>query len=379
MKYLAVLGRLPQLSLAELVSLYGDKVKFLNFELATIEAEKVDFNRLGGTLKLAQVEAEFPHLNLEEALKKLFDQELLDRLVPPSEQKLTVGISAYFKHVPSRELFRTGLELKKKLRQRGQSVRVIEPKGSHLNTAQVLHNHMTTNGAEIIVADGQNQTLVARTLAVQDIDAYRKRDYERPARSAKVGMLPPKLAQMMINLADPAPDSMVLDPFCGTGVVLQEAALMGFKAYGSDLESDLIEMSGKNLEHLGLTAQLEVGDATTHTWTGPVGAVVTEGYLGPALEKEPSPEELGKLQQDAADLTLAFLKNLRPQLEPGTPVCLSLPAWRQGKRYMEPQMIDQIEGLGYTSKSFFPALPADLLYYRPDQIVARKLIVLTSI
>jgi hypothetical protein len=36
---------------------------------------------------------------------------------------------------------------------------------------------------------------------VQDIDAYAERDFERPMRDAFVGMLPPKLAQIMLNLA----------------------------------------------------------------------------------------------------------------------------------------------------------------------------------
>ena len=73
---------------------------------------------------------------------------------------------------------------------------------------------------------------------VQNISAYAMRDQKRPKRDAFVGMLPPKLAQIMINLAlgDQEPkDKLLLDPFCGTGVLLQEALLMGLKVYGTDL------------------------------------------------------------------------------------------------------------------------------------------------
>ena len=42
--------------------------------------------------------------------------------------------------------------------------------------------------------------LVAKTVWVQDIDAYSKRDINRE-RSMTVGMMPPKLAQIMINLS----------------------------------------------------------------------------------------------------------------------------------------------------------------------------------
>ena len=86
---------------------------------------------------------------------------------------------------------------------------------------------------------------------MQDIESYTKRDRERPKRDAKVGMLPPKLAQIIINLAagqlpeeklqnicdiplgEPIPRRLlgqtVLDPFCGTGVILQEASADGLR------------------------------------------------------------------------------------------------------------------------------------------------------
>lgn len=38
------------------------------------------------------------------------------------------------------------------------------------------------------------------TLACQDVDAYAKRDTEK-SRDMVVGMMPPKLCQMMINIA----------------------------------------------------------------------------------------------------------------------------------------------------------------------------------
>jgi tRNA (guanine10-N2)-dimethyltransferase len=377
MKYIAILGRQPQVSMAELVSLYGDAVQFLNFDLAIVDGE-IDLKRLGGTQKVAEIIAEFPHAKLDEALQKLRGPELLAKLIRRSDKKLAIGISVYGQKVLIRELFRTGLELKKLLRAQGQAVRIIEGKGASLSTAQVLHNAMTTGGAEIVIATGQNKTLIGVTREIQDIEAYSKRDHGRPARSAKIGMLPPKLAQIMINLASPAADSVVLDPFCGTGVVLQEAALMGYQAYGSDIEASTVEMARINMDWLEQPVTLETTDATTHTWKAPIGGVVTEGYLGPTLEREPDEAQLKTLRRDASLLTLAFLRNLRPQLESGTPVCITLPAWKQGSRYARLEIIDQIESLGYTLKQFFPVLQGDLLYHRPDQIVGRELVSLRS-
>jgi tRNA G10 N-methylase Trm11 len=45
-----------------------------------------------------------------------------------------------------------------------------------------------------------NGFTVAETIWVQDIESYTERDIDRD-RSMTVGMMPPKLAQIMINLA----------------------------------------------------------------------------------------------------------------------------------------------------------------------------------
>jgi tRNA (guanine10-N2)-dimethyltransferase len=189
----------------------------------------------------------------------------------------------------------------------------------------------------------------------------------------------------MINFASPQKASTVLDPFCGTGVILQEAALMGLSVAGSDIEPELIQMSQRNLDWLtdtykrNFTYDLEVGDARTHQWQFDFDCAVTEGYLGPALTKAPSDDELVKLIQDASSLTLDFLGNLRQQIAPGVNICMTLPAWKHNKQFKRLEILDQIQDLGYTLKDFSPVSQSDLLYFRPDQIVAREIITLRSI
>jgi tRNA G10 N-methylase Trm11 len=63
------------------------------------------------------------------------------------------------------------------------------------------------------------------TIACQDIDAYTKRDTSK-SRDMVVGMMPPKLAQIMINLATEGRKEIIYDPFCGLGTILIEAANM---------------------------------------------------------------------------------------------------------------------------------------------------------
>lgn len=381
MQSLAILGRQPAISLAELISLYPE-TKQVNTPAAIIPDTLPDLTRLGGTIKLAEIIATLPSSTLITELLSGLNEVLVGHL---PEGKAALGISLYGHKLEPRALFAQELTLKKALRARGHNVRIIP--GSPLNVAQIQHNQMLRSGADVVVVWGNdNQIYIGITREIQDIEAYAERDHGRPARSAKVGMLPPKLAQIMINLANPEPSRTILDPFCGTGVILQEALLMGYAAYGSDIQAELVAMSEENLAWLrqqhpaGLPdSVLETGDATTHTWRKPIGAVVTEGYLGPALTTQPSPEELATLRADAQNLTLSFLKNLRSQLAPETPIVLTLPAWRIDQRFQRLDILDQILALGYTHRQFLPVQQADLLYSRPDQLVGRELLVLRSI
>ena len=61
MKYLAVLGRLSDISLAELAAQFGPSVEKIAPNLAVFESDDiVDINRFGGTLKFGRLLTENP-------------------------------------------------------------------------------------------------------------------------------------------------------------------------------------------------------------------------------------------------------------------------------------------------------------------------------
>jgi len=74
--------------------------------------------------------------------------------------------------------------------------------------------------------------------------------------------LKPKLARLFINLARVREGDTILDPFCGSGSILIEAALMGVAPVGCDLDDRMLEGCSRNLEKFGVKADLCVGDAT---------------------------------------------------------------------------------------------------------------------
>ncbi|MBR3228748.1 hypothetical protein IKF67_00705 [Candidatus Saccharibacteria bacterium] len=345
MKYLAVLGRQPEISIAELEA--------QDFPL--------DINRLGGTLKLAEKLSEKP----------------IDYLQKLPEGKITIGVSDYSKNASKKTASSEALKLKKILVRHGRSVRVVENKEAVLSTATSLHNGLNGKNAkklELIKADQDWY----KVIGVQDIDAYTKRDQARPARDAKVGMLPPKLAQILINLCGPLkPGAVVLDPFCGTGVVLQEALLMGLAAYGTDINERMVDYSQKNLKWLAPRLndfRVEVGDATSFKWSKPIGAVACESYLGKPFTKAPSDIELKTQKQECQSIILGFLKNLAGQIKPKTPVVIAIPAWlREDGKYERLDILDYIQDMGYNVNN---KSREGLLYHREEQVVARDIIIL---
>lgn len=391
---IAILGRQPALGMAELESLFGANVTPLGLQAALIDTDphEISFKRLGGTVKLAKL------LTIQDTTEwGALEKWLIKNVAPHTDHlpdgKMDVGLSAYGLSANPKRINATALEMKKAIRAHGRSVRVVPNKTAELSSAQVLHNNLTgPRGWELLFVKHGRHTYIAQTVAIQDIDAYAARDQKRPKRDARVGMLPPKLAQIIVNLASsthkPSLGTTVLDPFCGTGVVLQEAALMGYKVVGSDLEPRMIKYTSDNLEWLidtypssHLTQEyiheLSTGDATTTSWEGLFDTIACETYLGRPFSALPAPDVLSKVMQDVDTIHRKFLQNVRRQTKPGFHMCIAVPAWKTPHGFKHLKVLDSLEELGYTRTVFSHAEAKDLVYHRPEQIVARELVVLT--
>jgi len=72
--------------------------------------------------------------------------------------------------------------------------------------------------------------------------------------------LHPRLARAMINLTG-IKKGRIIDPFCGSGGILLEAALSNLDVEGSDLDKSMLDMAKKNLKKFKTT--LNQKDATT--------------------------------------------------------------------------------------------------------------------
>lgn len=391
MKSLCILGRQAGISIAELESLYGaEAVTIVNDEVALVDAE-VDQARLGGTQKIARLYTVIPAQSWSE-LENYLTQTLPVQLADMPDRKIHFGVSLYGLHVSIKQLQKSTFAIKKALRASGKSIRVIPNKHLALSSAQVYHNHIIDeNGAEIVICRARDgQIYIGKTVSVQDIDGYAGRDQNRPKRDARVGMLPPKLAQIIINLAaahlstSDKPPPTVLDPFCGTGVLLQEALLMRYNAYGSDLEPRMIDYSEQNLAWLDKTYgplestfRLQQADATTHKWLDPFDAVAAEGFLGKPLRHAPAAKEQRAITAEADDIFRQFLRNLATQTPSGFRACIAVPAWHTESGIKHLETLESLADLGYNRVSFVHVGDPELIYHRKDQVVGRELVVLT--
>lgn len=428
--HIAILGRQPALGMAELEHLYGtDYTRWFSDQSALIDVASFSIETIGGTQKAGRVVAELPRGDWRQVSMKIV--QIYTQTWTGTEGKITLGISAYGFDVSPRDVQKTGIVLKQKLKKTGVSLRLIPNTESYLNTATAHHNKLglSNNKVELIVVRARGgKIVVAESVGSQNITALARRDQGRPKRDAFVGMLPPKLAQIMINLATSnkqraanQPDNRaslansvslahqrtaqearetvvhndkheqegenprILDPFCGTGVILQEAALMNYAVYGTDLADKMVEYSHANLEwlasshHLTIDATIAQGDAMDTKWQQPIDAVVCESYLGQPFSAPPSPAKLDQVRKNCDYIITSFLTNISSQITSGTPLCIAVPAWRNNTgQFSHLPFINRLNELGYKEYEFKHIKAAELLYYREDQVVARELLVLVK-
>ncbi len=93
--------------------------------------------------------------------------------------------------------------------------------------------------------------------------------------------LDPQLALGIVNLSGVKKNALVVDPFCGTGGILIEAAFSGRKAIGFDISKWMLKKCTQNLEHYKIknkVVSVTVGDATT--FRKKCAAIVTELPFG---------------------------------------------------------------------------------------------------
>jgi tRNA G10 N-methylase Trm11 len=380
--YFFVFGRTPQLAFKELLTFFPDAQKVAE-DVAVLDlSDDTNINQvmdvLGGTTKIAKNVGVLPILDAQ-----------LSQFLLSDAHSVTFGVSVYGGSALPKTLLS---DVKKELETAGYSARYISSKdGDALTSVAIDKEH----AQELIAIRSNDQFLIGKTVAVQAYDTWSKRDYGRPQADAKSGMLPLKVARMIVNIGLATPyeargerQKTIVDPFCGMGTILSEGYLMGSRVIGCDTAPHAVEGAKKNLAWIssqypdtkGAVAKIFEGDAVHASDTfarESVHAIVTEPYMGStdiANNQKKDPTHVKNIIKGLEKLYIGCLRDWHKILVPNGKIVIAWPAYAiSGRTYFVKKVVDMCESLGYTIED------GPIEYSRPQATVKRMFYILRKI
>jgi len=377
-KYLFILGRNPELSLAELrvalgISLSGvsKKENAVLIELPS-KLDETFIEKLGGTIAIGEV---FASGELEGVI---FDLDKRN-LYMGTKNKLNYILWDF---TDRSSIARISEYLKKRFR--SEKLKATEKKISGFIKTQdgkVVVNLSSSRQIEeqfFIFKKTGNEKGYAFGKVVQrcNYDDLEKRDMEKPIRRSELS-ISPRLAKIMINLSGVSAGEVLLDPFCGIGVILFEALLQGIDVIGVDNNKDAVEGSKRNLKWGNFpldSYRLILGDSR-RVKVGKFDMIVTEPDLGEILRKVPQKTKAESILNGFEGLIIAVINNLSKDFvdEKKGRIVFSAPLI---------QIIDQSEGkrIGcdinrILSSTGMKLISGGFQEFREEQVVGREIFV----
>lgn len=363
------MGRNAALSVAEIRSIltannWDFEIVLETREVLLVDSSSLDYKllnkTLGGVVKIGVVCG----VSAPDLLDQTMDVKFLtEKIFAQTEHKIQFGISVYdggdFKQV---EILDSKIDnlykgIKRELSNYKYSVRFAFQKERYLSSVVVFKNKMIEKGAEVLLIANNEGIIIGKTLCVQEFEEFSSRDYGRPVRDMKSGVMPPKLARMMINIAQIPHDFVLLDAFCGSGTVLQEAAILGYKnIYGRDVSQKAVNDSKENTKWLfenipDLNAHIDIQKCDVANLANnlreKVSAIVSEPYLGPTLHQELPHSEFERLKYELEKLYIGAFGEFAKILSKNGVVVFILPVFQRRRQKVYLEILSKIENLGF--------------------------------
>jgi len=398
---------------------------------------------LGGTMEIYKI------IGMAEKIDPDNIYSQISQLSEGHKGRVTFGISDYSNTLTEAKINTLGIDVKKKLRENTSARFVAERGDSHLSSAAIISNRLNKDGILLGIFLSGKQYLIGKLIGVTNPSEWSRRDFGKPKSDKFSGMTPPKLARALINITLSQTQSQisklkpqtftsklqkkdshceesstrqsdnslaiqqynncaVIDPFCGSGNILMEAAMLGCEVIGSDISEKAVENTKANLEWLreqikneklksknygsgtiGLgeaeSYKLFMADATKPEFTKELKnlrteepkniVIVTEPYLGNPKKFKPSLNAAKGEYQKVKKLYLDFLKNLQASSCNLQAICIIFPLVEttEAKQYsLFAECVDEIKNLGYTLTC------EPMVYGREYQVVKREIVLLKS-
>ena len=265
----------------------------------------------------------------------------------------------------------------------------------NLSSAQILGNSILKKWFDFNIINLWNIFYFGKTLEVQDIDAYSKRDFSKN-RDMQVGMLPPKLCQMMINIWKESKDcesKNVYDPFVWLGTVLIEALNMWIpQVFWSDLSEKMVDESRKNISDFisknllkNISFKIEKLNAkfineSEILQKEKIDLIVTEWYLWEIMTKKNiSLDRINKQKESLLSIYSKFFENLA-KVDFSWKIVICFPFWELNWKYIYFSEILEtlqkhciIENIFENTEFNLATKTWSLLYKREKQLVWREI------
>lgn len=416
-QYFFILGRNPTLSAAEIITVLhtgkiSSTVDLLSPEVLVISTEgnispKMLIKTLGGTIKIGKIVQEAGLDEDESKFQKIFEaHNIVDNFLATKDGKLHFGISIYDGGADRRylseitnQLKSLSINVKENLKNEGLKAGFVRIKERYLSSVSVWKNELLTKGTEIVLILTGQKIMAGKTMVVQEFESFSFRDYGRPQRDTRSGIMPPKLARMMINFAVSSSDGVLLDPFCGSGTIIQEAIMLGYKNItGTDISRHAVSDTQKNVDWLFANFrnldrtkynieiyQSDIKLIGERVKPESVDMIVSEPYLGPPLYKQPAINEVQRIFAEVEKLYLDAFREFYKVLKKGGKVVFIFPAFEINGKMHFVSILDKIKGTDFVQKEYFPeelktnrtiqlTPRGTILYGSREQFVKREII-----
>lgn len=319
--FLFVLGRDPGLSKAEIEAYFeGRDIKLdildSNEKIAAIRLEGLNqktINDLGGTIKIAEV---ISSTNVIEEIEQNLEKHDLYR---GTSNKTEYYVTAYASRLGSivEDYLKDYL---KRIR-----VKAIQRKGPE--PTKLVKKQEKGEVLDIVVY----KNYIAKTIAVTNLKEIKQRDLGRPSVDY-MKVISIRLAKILINLSKVKENELLIDPFCGSGTILQEALLKGINAIGIDNDKEAIKQSRENLEWLKKNYNIKadyklynLDSKKISTAVKRIDGAVTEPYLGPYIRKLPTIGQARHLVLELRELYYELIKEIHKVLKTNGRLVIIIP------------------------------------------------------
>lgn len=298
--YIFILGRDCELSILELIA-YLQKNN-LDYSIKEIS----DLISVFSIDEKFQPRTAIKHLGSIVKIGELLEN--IDEVYEGTANKIKYAISAY----GSIDTKLLNEKIKKSFKKQKLKAFYKKPKREKaLMPSEVIKQKLVEEGIEFLAY----KNYLAKTVAVFNPFEHEKRDEEMPCKDY-LKTISIRLAKILINLSQAK--NLLLDPFCGHGVILQEAMLQGINVVGIDMDEKSVEAAKKNLKFIekkyGTKTQYKVMQGDSRFLSSLVkeaDGVATEPYLGPYLKQLPSIEEAQKTIKELEKLYQQVLKEAK--------------------------------------------------------------------